>query len=164
MDSSSSASTAAGDSSPIPLPPAITYVQTDATTFKELVQRLTGPHDDVPSSKPAGVRGPSFKLHERRRASRSKLSVLKPIVSPQPLPFDISFSSPASRSPLVSPSTQLSVLSISDVNRSPEEINEDEEEKAIRERRFYLHPSPRLGRTAEPELLTLFPLHSPGKK
>ncbi|XP_039133182.1 VQ motif-containing protein 31-like [Dioscorea cayenensis subsp. rotundata] len=42
-------------------------------------------------------------------------------------------------------------------------LNEAEEEKAIRERRFYLHPSPRSlsSRVSDPELLPLFPLTTP---
>ncbi|XP_057971300.1 VQ motif-containing protein 31 [Malania oleifera] len=41
-------------------------------------------------------------------------------------------------------------------------MSSEEEERAIKERRFYLHPSPRYGEGyAEPELLTLFPLESP---
>lgn len=67
----------------------------------------------------------------------------------------------------------MSVLSISEGGELPAaatpavapELNEKEEENAIRERRFYLHPSPRSGiRTVEPELLTLFPLTSPSAK
>jgi uncharacterized protein YcgL (UPF0745 family) len=43
------------------------------------------------------------------------------------------------------------------------EINIEEEEKAIKERRFYLHPSPRSKASGfgDPELLILFPLASP---
>ncbi|PIN15787.1 hypothetical protein CDL12_11596 [Handroanthus impetiginosus] len=49
------------------------------------------------------------------------------------------------------------------VSPSAIELNPGEEEKAIKEKRFYLHPSPRSKPrlAAEPELLTLFPLTSP---
>ncbi|XP_020585737.1 LOW QUALITY PROTEIN: VQ motif-containing protein 31-like [Phalaenopsis equestris] len=177
--------TSSGDPTSTPPPHPTTYVQADAATFKELVQRLTGPHDDPSSSSPipklSGVRRPAFKLHERRQAYRSKFAVLKPLISPRPPAADLGFSSPGRVSPLVSPSTQLSVLSISEgcvlppppveadngggraaTATTTPELNEEEEEKAIRERRFYLHPSPRSGlRSAEPELLALFPLTSP---
>ncbi|PKU86394.1 VQ motif-containing protein 31 [Dendrobium catenatum] len=187
MESSSVPPTTSGEAPSASNPPPTTYVQADANTFKELVQRLTGPHEDPPTTstpipKLAGVRRPAFKLHERRQASRSKLAVLKPLVSPRPPAAELMFSSPGRLSPIVSPSTQLSVLSISEGCKSPPppqpppppplppaaaapELNEDEEEKAIRERRFYLHPSPRSRtRSAEPELLTLFPLNSPSAK
>lgn len=42
---------------------------------------------------------------------------------------------------------------------SPREGEEAAEERAIAEKGFYLHPS--TPRKAEPELLPLFPLHSP---
>ncbi|KAK1310337.1 hypothetical protein QJS10_CPA08g01211 [Acorus calamus] len=45
-------------------------------------------------------------------------------------------------SPLITP-TGIANLSISDGDRVEFELNSEEEEKAIRERRFYLHPSPR---------------------
>ncbi|URE34021.1 VQ motif [Musa troglodytarum] len=128
-----------------------TFVQTDAATFKELVQRLTGPHEqppDVAPSSPAKVAGLK-RLHERRRGSRLKLSMMKPAVGPAVL-------SPSAMTALVSPSSGFAGLGICD------ELNEEEEEKAIKERRFYLHPSPRSrSRNAEPELLPLFPLASP---
>ncbi|KAI3450961.1 hypothetical protein Pfo_007626 [Paulownia fortunei] len=49
------------------------------------------------------------------------------------------------------------------VSPSAFELNPGEEEKAIKEKRFYLHPSPRSKPrlATEPELLTLFPLTSP---
>ncbi|KAG0492236.1 hypothetical protein HPP92_005634 [Vanilla planifolia] len=86
MDKPSATATATSDPPTSPSPPATTYVQTDATSFKELVQRLTGPHDEpalassTSSQKLSAVRRPAFKLHERRQASRSKLSVLKPLL------------------------------------------------------------------------------------
>lgn len=64
------------------------------------------------------------------------------------------------------PSTMFSQLTIMEEGQKKQEINiqQDEEEKAIKERRFYLHPSPRSkpnGYNNEPELLILFPLASP---
>ncbi|RWW77013.1 hypothetical protein BHE74_00014852 [Ensete ventricosum] len=131
-----------------------TFVQTDSATFKELVQRLTGPHDQPSGaalSSPAKVASLK-RLHERRRGSRLKLPVMKPAAGPAAL-------SPFVMTALVSPSTGFAGLGICDELNEEEE---EEEEKAIKERRFYLHPSPRSrSRNAEPELLPLFPLTSP---
>ncbi|XP_045830066.1 VQ motif-containing protein 11 [Trifolium pratense] len=44
------------------------------------------------------------------------------------------------------------------------EDEEDEEEKVIAEKGFYLHPSPRASQQQPPELLPLFPLHSPSSQ
>lgn len=166
--------------------PTTTFVQTDQATFKELVQRLTGPtststsisaielqqhqqqqqqhhhlyhhpyHSTPPSPTgrpPAGIikRRPAFKA----QGHRAKLTILKPgPVNP------VLFAAPG----IISPSSEVASLSIRDNDRSPSvEINEEEEERAIRERRFYLHPSPRSRESmSEPELLPLFPLSSPG--
>ncbi|KAG0494362.1 hypothetical protein HPP92_005356 [Vanilla planifolia] len=68
MDKPSATATATSDPPTSPSPPATTYVQTDATSFKELVQRLTGPHDEpalassTSSQKLSAVRRPAFKL------------------------------------------------------------------------------------------------------
>jgi VQ motif len=163
--------------------PTTTFVQTDQATFKELVQRLTGststsitaielqhqqqqqqqhhlyhhPYHSTPPSPtgkpPVGIimRRPAFKT----QGHRAKLTILKPSpVNP------ILFAAPG----VISPSSEVASLSIQDNDRSPSvEINEEAEEKAIRERRFYLHPSPRSRESmSEPELLPLFPLSSPG--
>nr|CAD1842131.1 unnamed protein product [Ananas comosus var. bracteatus] len=124
----------AGPASPSTAPPT-TYVHTDQTTFKELVQRLTGP---LPPPPPPSI---------------TTTTTTTTTTTPSPSP-----------GPPEPPST--AVLSEGVV------INEAEEERAIRERRFYLHPSPRsrvggaaataAPDSAEPELLPLFPLTSPG--
>ncbi|EHA8587409.1 VQ motif-containing protein 31 [Cocos nucifera] len=161
--------------------PSTTFVQTDATTFKELVQRLTGPNDEPnhplapvqptdtnsgPAQLPKGLPGvkrPTFKLHERRQGIRSKLTISKPGSYPQLAdichPAGPEVISPSSStpgfilSPLISPSSSFT---------GSEELNREAEERAIKERRFYLHPSPRSRPgNAEPELLPLFPTTSP---
>ncbi|KAA8521732.1 hypothetical protein F0562_012405 [Nyssa sinensis] len=145
-------------SNAIMAPPSLTpttFVQADTTTFRELVQKLTGasgdPADKLPvtlagrlSSKTTnpvdatGIRRSSFKLQERRNTMR-KLEI-KP--------------GPTSRRNL--PLTRVGA-------ESPSSPAVSEEEKAIAERGFYLHPSPlSTPRKSEPpELLTLFPLTSP---
>ncbi|KAF8412016.1 hypothetical protein HHK36_004575 [Tetracentron sinense] len=184
--------------------PLTTFVQADTNTFRELVQRLTGPSDrycqtsaapapapvpvetanEWPSQKVVGVKKPTFKLHERRQYMRSKLEIVKPafqfkpaspvlpllrpgLPSPEPsFPPSKFGSSGFLTSPSSTPSKTFSNLSLLEEEKEkPASSNpnkEEEEEKAIKERRFYLHPSPRSrpGYT-EPELLTLFPLRSP---
>ncbi|XP_072969935.1 VQ motif-containing protein 31-like [Typha angustifolia] len=157
-------------SSSSPHLPTTTFVHADPAAFKELVQRLTGPsaHDtsadfhyhhhppSSPTARPPGVKRPMFKLHERRPAGyRPKLTIMKP--NPNPL----------SASPgILSPSSDMAGLCIGDKDSPAAStnvgLNPEEEEKAIKERRFYLHPSPRRNAAAAaPELLSLFPLASP---
>ncbi|CAN6973987.1 unnamed protein product [Brassica oleracea var. botrytis] len=124
--------------------PVTTFVHTDTDTFREVVQRLTGPSESnaaaIPEAtviKTAIQRKPTSKLHERRQCMRPKLEIVKPPLSFKPTEGD---------------------------KADPDSCttNNEEEERAIKERRFYLHPSPRSkpGYT-EPALLTLFPLTSP---
>jgi hypothetical protein len=161
--------------------PLTTFVQTDTNTFREVVQRLTGPSEgnaeqEGASMKVVGLKRATQKLHERRQYSRPRLEIVKPPVQFKPgtsTDKHPSFSPTSSGnsgflpSP-VTPSTIFSRLCILEDEKKGEsgsilELNSQEEEKAIKERRFYLHPSPR-SRPAgysEPQLLTLFPLTSP---
>ncbi|KAK4350180.1 hypothetical protein RND71_029493 [Anisodus tanguticus] len=154
--------------------PNTTFVQTDPSNFRAVVQRLTGATQDSSSVKlpvigtgPAGPRRPAFKLHERRQSAR-KLEIMLnsggsfggpamgfgvgPLLSPS------SPSSTRKRTFLASPISPLEMLTRGSP-RSPME----EEERAIAEKGFYLHPSPlSTPRGSEPpELLPLFPLQSP---
>lgn len=159
--------------------PLTTFVQTDTNTFREVVQRLTGPSEsnaaqDGAAMKVVGVKRSTPKLHERRQYTRPKLEIVKP---PNPFKPGTSTDQQPCYSPTksgnssalpspVTPSTIFSKLSILEEEKKEEsatpELNNQEEEKAIKERRFYLHPSPRSRPGyAEPELLTLFPLTSP---
>ncbi|XP_022739816.1 VQ motif-containing protein 31 [Durio zibethinus] len=152
--------------------PLTTFVQTDSNTFREVVQRLTGPSESDAAEEGAGTKGPGLKrptskLHERRQYMRPKLEIVKPPLSFKPATSPSrSGSSCLLTSPVGTPSTvfsKLSLLEEENIEESPEsDLNTEEEEKAIKERRFYLHPSPR-SRTGkmEPELLSLFPLTSP---
>ncbi|XP_042416247.1 VQ motif-containing protein 31-like isoform X2 [Zingiber officinale] len=146
-----------------PAPPSTTFVQADAATFKELVQRLTGPdwppHRSPPRNSQAAVDAAKLsgvkRLHERRRVgggSRFNVAVPKP-------------ASPSVPSP-ASGFSRLDIWKEEEAAEGGDEevivIDEEEEERAIKERRFYLHPSPRSRtRMAEPDLLPLFPLTSP---
>ncbi|XP_077236697.1 VQ motif-containing protein 11-like [Tasmannia lanceolata] len=152
-----------------------TFVQADPSTFRALVQKLTGPNEDssgklLPVTVPArlvgksvsadmGPRRSTFKLQERRQTMKMlglKLGSIQQrnikgealLVSPiSPLDF-FSFSP---KTPISPPSSSSSCSSW-DVLK---------EEKAISEKGFYLHPS--TPRSSKPELLPLFPLHSPGE-
>ncbi|KAK1310336.1 Secretory carrier-associated membrane protein 1 [Acorus calamus] len=69
--------------------------------------------------------------------------IVRPSVTTSPSPTVLSPSTPGyTTSPLITP-TGIANLSIFDGDRVEFELNSEEEEKAIRERRFYLHPSPR---------------------
>ncbi|GMJ08608.1 hypothetical protein like AT5G08480 [Hibiscus trionum] len=152
--------------------PLTTFVQTDSNTFQEIVQRLTGLSESDPTqaaaTKGPGLKRPISKLHERRlNMMRPKLEILKPPLSFKPA---TSPGRSGSSSLLTSPVTPSSIFSkltlledgmLEELARSAI-LNREEEEKAIRERRFYLHPSPRSrAGKREPELLVLFPLTSP---
>ncbi|GMJ08611.1 hypothetical protein like AT5G08480 [Hibiscus trionum] len=154
--------------------PLTTFVKTESNTFQEIVQRLTGPSESDPTpaavaTKGPGLKRPISKLHERRQnMMRPKLEIVKPPLSFKPA---TSPGRSGSSSLLTSPGTPSSIFSkltlledgmLEELARSALIMEEEEEEKAIRERRFYLHPSPRsrAGKT-EPELLVLFPLTSP---
>lgn len=177
--------------------PLTTFVQTDTNSFREVVQRLTGPSEpnnvaqqEVPaagnkitgpkrqtSTPPPTTTATKPKLHERRQYMRPKLEIVKPTLHfrPPSSPTEKNQALSPSQvgpnflsSPLGTPSTIMSNLTIEESNKKGESgmecvLNSQEEERAIKERRFYLHPSPK-GRPpgyAEPELLTLFPLTSP---
>nr|DAD45023.1 TPA_asm: hypothetical protein HUJ06_003253 [Nelumbo nucifera] len=152
---------AASASGPDPVSSHTTFVQADPSTFRAVVQKLTGATDDpsmekLPVTVPArqatkssvgemGPRKTTFKLHERRQSMRK---------------LEIKLGGIAARQVLVSPVSPLDLFSRGSPRtpRSPLE----EEERAIAEKGFYLHPSPlNTPRIAEPELLPLFPLHSP---
>ncbi|KDP24212.1 hypothetical protein JCGZ_25869 [Jatropha curcas] len=148
--------------------PVTTFVQTDTNAFREIVQRLTGPSESdavqgTAATKVAGIRRPTSKLHERRQHLRPKLEIIKPPVNFKPLTSPTTSRNPSLLpSPVGTPSTIFSKLSIQELEDKISELNSEEEEKAIKERRFYLHPSPRSRPGyAEPVLLTLFPLRSP---
>ena len=161
--------------------PLTTFVQTNSDAFREVVQRLTGPSEPKvgESAKVSTMKRTTSKLHERRKSMKPKLEIVKPILhfktgacsSPSKSSKSCSFPpSPGSGSSSLlhsptTPSTLFSHLSIMENEKKQEsvmhELNTEEEEKAIRERRFYLHPSPRAKPGySDPELLILFPLAS----
>ncbi|KAK9735602.1 hypothetical protein RND81_04G215400 [Saponaria officinalis] len=147
-----------------------TFIEVDSETFKDVVQRLTGSsegagdsgHELTTGKGNIGVKKAGFKLHERRQY-RAKLEIIKPSASfnPEQLRF-----SPSMSGNVRTPTNCFSGLTLTGSETRGEsvmgDVNAQEEEKAIKERRFYLHPSPRSKPGyAEPELLSLFPVTSP---
>ncbi|KAL2344059.1 hypothetical protein Fmac_005344 [Flemingia macrophylla] len=209
---SSTSSNAAAPPSPYPPKPVTrsesgnpyptTFVQADTSSFKQVVQMLTGSTEtakQASSTSTAAAAAPSaaaqkppsegpkghshsippmkkqsgFKLYERRNTlknlnlnpllpvfnnSMNNVSVFSPrkheVLSPSILDF------PAL---VLSPVTPL-IPDPFDRSRSNPCLNTEAEEKAIKEKGFFLHPSPRAStpRDAEPRLLPLFPTASPG--
>ncbi|KAK7389508.1 hypothetical protein VNO78_24615 [Psophocarpus tetragonolobus] len=112
--------------------PKTTFVEAEAWNFRAVVQKLTGASEEA--KLPLSV--PSrFKLHERRNATAKKVEV--------PMGMSVSMAMASPVSPLDDVMWQ-----------------EEEERAAIADKGFYLHPStPRPSHP--PQLLPLFPLHSP---
>ncbi|KAJ0986432.1 hypothetical protein J5N97_004788 [Dioscorea zingiberensis] len=181
------------DANPYPT----TFVQADTSSFKHVVQMLTGSAETAakhaanpknppptPSSstaaatKPPGPKKPAFKLYERR-SSMKNLKMISPLGP--------AFLHPGSVSPITafSPRKQPEILSPSMLDFPslvlspvtpliPDPFNRPHappgsssalsaEDRAIAEKGFYLHPSPRTTpRDGEPpRLLPLFPVTSP---
>ncbi|CAM8901152.1 unnamed protein product [Rhodiola kirilowii] len=156
--------------------PTTTFVHVDTITFREVVQRLTGHSDNQTTTTttakndkiPPMQKKANPKLHERRKCwTKPKLEIVKPRFHYTSAQISPSF--PAGENLLlpspVTPSTLFSKLTILEQEQKRElsqEIDTKEEAKAIKQRKFYLHPSPRSKPGfVEPELLNLFPLTSP---
>ncbi|KAI3769278.1 hypothetical protein L6452_00379 [Arctium lappa] len=165
-----------------PNPYPTTFVQADTTSFKQVVQMLTGSskptQDPTPSSKisippikTGQQKKPGFKLYERRNSLKNGLMInpsvpksgnghgfsprIHEILSPSILDFPALVLSPVT--PLIEDPFSKSSPSIGNSSSS-------EEERVIAAKGFYLHPSPRAATpygTAEPQLLPLFPVTSP---
>ncbi|KAK3424352.1 VQ motif-containing protein 4 [Eucalyptus grandis] len=167
-----------------------TFVQADTTNFKQVVQMLTGSSETVnkqASKPPSGSTSPQdppslppnnsksaippkkqgFKLYERRNSLKNSLMIntLVPGFGPN------SGFSPRKQE-ILSPSMldfpRLALSPVTPLNEdpfyrsSPSLGSSSEEDRAIAEKGFYLHPSPiNTPRDAEPQLLPLFPVTSP---
>ncbi|TKY66510.1 VQ motif-containing protein 4 [Spatholobus suberectus] len=175
------------DSTPYPT----TFVQADTSTFKQVVQMLTGssettkPHPqqqdpvppppssknfNIPPMKTTPKKQQGFKLYERRNNNLKNTLMINTLVP--------NFAhSPGLSSPhkpeILSPSLldfpSLTLSPVTPLNDDPFDksspslgSSSSEEEKAIAEKGFYLHPSPlSTPRGFEPQLLPLFPVTSP---
>ncbi|KAJ0235467.1 VQ motif-containing protein 4 [Hirschfeldia incana] len=180
-----------------------TFVQADTSSFKQVVQMLTGSSDrpkqhNTSSLKPNPTHQPDprsssspsqfsippikavnkkqsssssgFRLYERRNSMKNlKINPLNPVFNPVNSAFSPRKPEILSPSILDFPSLVLSPVTplIPDpFNRSGSSSQSPdggaaEEEKAMKERGFYLHPSPTTTTTPEPRLLPLFPVTSP---
>ncbi|PHT43806.1 hypothetical protein CQW23_17831 [Capsicum baccatum] len=172
-----------------------TFVQADTSSFKQVVQMLTGSSETAKqassSSSPAAdpssslsnsispkssippirtaPKKPGFKLYERRNSLKNGL-MISPLI-PGVYGHNNSSFSPRNKPEILSPSIldfpSLALSPVTPLNedtfsKSSPLTNLSEEDKAIAEKKFYLHPSPRrTPRDSEPQLLPLFPLSSP---
>ncbi|CAL9115525.1 unnamed protein product [Musa hybrid cultivar] len=160
-----------------------TYVHADPANFRALVQRLTGPAGNyssvhkLPVASPAAarnVRSKRQKLQERRRAS-TKLeidighSLYRASTTTRcyrPHHHHCSNTTVSRRNGdevglLLSPISTIDSCLLA-YSASPTTATKNEEEdRAIAEKGFYLHPSPGSNNGDPPKLLPLFPLHSP---
>ncbi|KAL2327639.1 hypothetical protein Fmac_021066 [Flemingia macrophylla] len=181
------------DSTPYPT----TFVQADTSTFKQVVQMLTGssestkPHPqqqdpglpqpsknfNIPPMKTTPKKQQGFKLYERRNNNNNnslKNSLMINTLVPNFAPSNSGFSSPH-KPEILSPSLldfpSLTLSPVTPLNNhdpfdksSPSlgSSSSSEEERAIAEKGFYLHPSPMsTPRDFQPQLLPLFPVTSP---
>ncbi|CAA0816319.1 VQ motif-containing protein 4 [Striga hermonthica] len=138
-----------------------TFVQADAATFKQVVQMLTAARppsrvaSGIPPAKTAGQKRQGFRLYERRNNLKNGLMI--DTIGPGPHRGPM----PSPRKPeLLSPS----MLDFPGLALSPaSEDAPSPEDRAIAEKKFYFHPSPRAvaAGDAEPKLLPLFPVTSP---
>ncbi|KAK6133413.1 hypothetical protein DH2020_032825 [Rehmannia glutinosa] len=175
--------------SPVPItrsepnnPYPTTFVQADTSSFKQVVQMLTGStetsrianpiRNPIPPIKPGPRKDKSgSKLYERRNSLKNfRISPLGPgLVNSTRTGLLTGYSgSPRPGTPeILSPSIlDFPSLVLSPVTPLiPDPFNREAaeaEEKAIKEKGFYLHPSPaNTPRDSEPRLLPLFPVTSP---
>lgn len=171
------------DASPYPT----TFVQADTSTFKQVVQMLTGSSETAKNASKPGVSDPpppppsankgfgsippkkqGFKaLYERRNSLKNGL-MISPLI---PNNSGYSPRKPEILSPSILDFPSLALSPVTPLNEDPFNKSSpsmgnssSEEERAIAEKKFYLHPSPRTSTPRDsdpPQLLPLFPLTSP---
>ncbi|KAB5521429.1 hypothetical protein DKX38_025748 [Salix brachista] len=185
------------DTNPCPT----TFVQADTSTFKQVVQMLTGSTETAKQASSKTAQDPpttptqtsrsyhippiknmpkrqqnSFKLYERRNNSFKNslmINTLLPSFANTCNSSSVTGFSPRNKPEILSPSLldfpRLTLSPVTPLNEdpfnksSPSLGNSSEEERAIAEKGFYLHPSPiSTPRDSEPQLLSLFPVTSPG--
>ncbi|XP_021726462.1 VQ motif-containing protein 4-like [Chenopodium quinoa] len=156
-----------------------TFVQADTSSFKQVVQMLTGSSEPTPSKHnnnnippiKTPTKSKPSKLYERRSTTLKSLRLCNPIfspnrnnnaeiLSPSLLDFPSLVLSPVT--PLIHDPFNRSPIS-SSASPSPNVVvDKVAEDKAIAEKGFFLHPSPvSTPRDSEPRLLPLFPVSSP---
>ncbi|CAL0333753.1 unnamed protein product [Lupinus luteus] len=163
-----------------------TFVQADTSSFKQVVQMLTGSQEttkptqqqqqhqqhppssrnfNIPPIKTASKKQQGFKLYERRNSNLKNSLIINTLVP------NLAYNKPEILSPslldfpslsLLSPVTPLNDHDPFDKSSLSSLGSSSEEDRAIAEKGFYLHPSPMsTPREFEPQLLPLFPLTSP---
>ncbi|KAJ9153576.1 hypothetical protein P3X46_027003 [Hevea brasiliensis] len=185
------------DANPYPT----TFVQADTSTFKQVVQMLTGSTETAKQASsrtaqdPAAPPSPttstrnfiippiksmpkkqqnSFKLYERRNNNLKNSLMINTLLPSFASSNSVTGFSPRNKQEILSPSLldfpKLTLSPVTPLNNedpfnksSPSLGNSSsEEERAIAEKGFYLHPSPiSTPRDSEPQLLPLFPVTSP---
>ncbi|CAI0407488.1 unnamed protein product [Linum tenue] len=174
-----------------------TFVQADTSSFKQVVQMLTGSpksaaaaaappqqpdhqvkshSHSIPPIKSIPKRNQSssgFKLYERRNSLKNlRINPLNPFLAPPGPGSGFSPRKPEILSPSILDFPALVLSPVTPLIPDPFDrsglagagmMEADSEEKAIKEKGFYLHPSPATTpREAEPpRLLPLFPVTSP---
>uniref|UniRef100_A0A2P2JW03 Uncharacterized protein MANES_03G109400 n=1 Tax=Rhizophora mucronata TaxID=61149 RepID=A0A2P2JW03_RHIMU len=189
------------DTNPYPT----TFVQADTSTFKQVVQMLTGSTETAKqasssssaSSRIATSQDPTttppisrnftippikstpkkqnscFRLYERRNSNLKNSLMINTLLPSFANNSSITGFSPRNKPEILSPSLldfpKLTLSPVTPLNEDPFNKSSpslgnssSEEERAIAEKGFYLHPSPMsTPRDSEPQLLPLFPLTSP---
>ncbi|XP_019183576.1 PREDICTED: VQ motif-containing protein 4-like isoform X2 [Ipomoea nil] len=169
-----------------------TFVQADTGTFKQVVQMLTGSSETAKNiaSKPSSSSDPSppppsssaakpfcggippkkegFKLYKRRNSLKNNNELMISPLIPGGSSAGFSPRKPEILSPSILDFPSLVLSPVTPLTKDPLSSS-SEEEKAIAEKKFYLHPSPRAnaattppGDAHPPQLLPLFPVTSPG--
>ncbi|XP_047341193.1 VQ motif-containing protein 11-like [Impatiens glandulifera] len=130
------------------------FIQTDPSNFRAIVQHLTG----KPTTAVAGAveiappMPPLIRLHNRRQTNNLEIKLGSGIPMNRANAM-MGFS--GEKTVMVSPVSPFDLFGL------PSPAPEEEEQRAIAEKGFYLHPSPlSMNRSSKPELLNLFPLHS----
>ncbi|RRT52187.1 hypothetical protein GW17_00050181 [Ensete ventricosum] len=160
-----------------------TYVHADPANFRALVQRLTGPAGNYSSVHKLPVASPAAaptvgskrqKLQERRRASTKleidighslyRTSTTTRCYRPHHHHCSnttVSWRNGDEVGLLLSPISTIDSCLLASSASPTTATKGEEEERAIAEKGFYLHPSPGSNNGDPPKLLPLFPLHSP---
>lgn len=152
-----------------------TFVQANTSSFKQVVQMLTGssetakqaskpinPTHKIPPIKSIPTKHhqqqSGFKLYERRNSFK-KLNNINPLLP------DLSPRKPEILSPSILNFPALVLSPVTPLIPDPFDRSDSSsaEDKAIKEKGFFLHPSPAstTPRDSEPRLLPLFPTTSP---
>ncbi|CAL0335269.1 unnamed protein product [Lupinus luteus] len=167
-----------------PTTPNTTFVQADPSTFRSVVQQLTGASNDpsapklpltlpsrLSSAQPhrpttATAKKPIFKLHERRSSNNLQLNigVSDMFHNNHYIVMNNVTLGGSNRGEMVnlipSPVSPLEFLARGSP-RTPKSPQQEEEQRVVVEKGFYLHPTTPKPSNTTPQLLPLFPLHSP---